>query len=72
MLGDIYQCNQGVVLLERLIHQSDARRGWRQDPETVVENLMKKLATLGEPEASISLEQLQVLKEKMRDLTSLY
>jgi hypothetical protein len=69
--ANIYQCNQDVLKLEKLIQQSDARVGWRGNREQTVETSIKSLATLDEPDADVFLEQLQVLMGKMRDLTSL-
>jgi hypothetical protein len=54
--------------LEKLIQQSDARRGWSGDPIATIDRLTKSIIAIDEPEMTVILEELGVLDQEAEEL----
>jgi hypothetical protein len=69
MLGQDISVYPGTEPTEKLISQSDSRRGWRTNPETALESLARSLEEMDEAEITPYLDRLHRLKEEMMELS---
>jgi hypothetical protein len=66
--GEILTCMNTLMILEKIVRRSDAKRGWCGNPMETIERLIKSIVTIDEPELSNRLAELEVLSHEVEDL----